>query len=86
MATKAQHSDHYAKLPVLLRTLREEAGLTQRQLGERLGKPQSWVYNCETLNRRVDVSEFVAWCKACDISPDDGLSRFLALGRKSSHS
>jgi hypothetical protein len=27
------------------------AGLTQRALGKRLGKPQSWVFNCETANR-----------------------------------
>ena len=47
--------------------MREEAGLTQRGLGKRLRKPQSFVYNCETGNRRVDVSEFVAWSRACKI-------------------
>jgi hypothetical protein len=59
MATKSQHSPAYQRLPGFLRTLREEAGLTQRALGQRLGKPQSWVYNCETANRRVDVTEFI---------------------------
>ena len=39
--------------------MREEAGLTQRDLGKCLKKPQSWVYNCETANRRVDLAEFV---------------------------
>jgi len=36
-------------------------------MGEKLKKPQSWVYNCETGNRRVDVTEFIAWATACGI-------------------
>lgn len=74
---KAQHSRAYRKLRPLLRTLREEAGLTQRALGKLLKKPQSWVYNCETGNRRVDISEFVAWAKACGIDPVAALRRLL---------
>jgi len=57
--------------------MREEAGLTQRQLGSRLRKPQSWVYNCETANRRVDLTEFVAWAKACKVDPHLAFGRFL---------
>jgi transcriptional regulator with XRE-family HTH domain len=79
MATKAQHGRAYRRLPPFLRALREDAGLTQRQLGERLGKPQSWIYNCETANRRVDVTEFIAWAKACGVEPADAFKRFLAL-------
>jgi hypothetical protein len=77
MATKSQHSAAYRRLPVFLRTMREEAELTQRGIGKKLRKPQSWVYNCETGNRRVDVSEFVAWAKACSIDPMDAFRRFL---------
>jgi len=64
-------------LPPLLRTLRDEAGLTQRDLGKLLKRPQSWVYNCETANRRVDLAEFVAWARACDADPVKALRRFL---------
>jgi hypothetical protein len=53
MATKAQHDPRYERVPPLLRALREEVGLTQRDLGDCLGKPQSWVYNSETANRQV---------------------------------
>ena len=77
MATKAQQARSYQRLPPFLRALREEAGLTQRELGKRLRKPQSWVYNCESANRRVDVTEFIAWAKACDVTPEDALARFL---------
>jgi transcriptional regulator with XRE-family HTH domain len=77
MATKAQHASSYRNLPPLLKEMREKAGLTQRELGKRMGKPQSWVYNCETANRRVDIAEFVAWCQACGVKPMDGIKRFL---------
>lgn len=79
MATKAQHNPRYEHLPPLLRALREEAGLTQRELGERLQKPQSWVYNCETANRRVDATEFIAWARACEIDPIVAFKRLLEL-------
>lgn len=79
MPTKAQHHALYAPVPSFLRQLREEAGLTQRQIGEALKRPQSWVYNCETGNRRVDVAEFCAWCQACDVAPTTALRR-LGLG------
>jgi transcriptional regulator with XRE-family HTH domain len=77
MATKSQHFPAYQLLPPFLRALREEAGLTQRALGQRLGKPQSWVYNCETANRRVDVTEFAAWTRACGLDPATAFAHFL---------
>lgn len=81
MATKAQHSRSYSKVPGLLLSLREEAGLSQRALGELLGKPQSWIYNCETANRRVDVAEFCDWCQACGVDPGAAVKRFLKAVR-----
>lgn len=77
MATKAQHATAYKHLPAFLRMLREEAQLTQRQLGKKMRKPQSWIFNCETANRRVDVTEFVAWAKACGVDPRAAFERFL---------
>lgn len=79
MATKAQHAESYLRLPPFLRGLREAAGLTQRDLGERLGRPQSWVHNCETANRRVDVTEFIAWAAACGVEPAVAFGRFQAV-------
>jgi hypothetical protein len=79
MATKAQHAVPYRQIPPFLRALRGEARLTQRDLGKRLKKPQSWIYNCETGNRRVDVTEFVAWARACELDPREAFARFLDL-------
>lgn len=75
MGTKAQHEKRYAGVPPFLRQLREEAGLTQRQIGQILQRPQSWVYGCETGNRRVDVAEFCDWCRACKTEPSNALRR-----------
>ncbi len=77
MATKAQHNRNYRLLPLFLREMREKAGLTQRQIGQRLKKPQSYVHNCETGNRRVDITEFIAWAEACEIDPKRAFSRLL---------
>lgn len=75
--SKAQHAAGYRTLPRFLRELREGADLTQRELGQRLRRPQSWVYNSETGNRRVDVTEFVAWCKGCRLDPVRAFERLL---------
>jgi len=77
MSTKAQHNLEYRVVPGFLREMREKAGLTQRALGKRLKKPQSWVFNCETANRRMDVTEFVSWAKACDVSPKTAFAKLL---------
>jgi len=79
MATKSQHADSYQPLPRFMRQLREEAGLTQRVLGIRLKKPQSWVHNCEIGNRRVDVTEFIAWARACAADPSIAFRRLVIL-------
>jgi ribosome-binding protein aMBF1 (putative translation factor) len=59
----------YKKVPDHLRSLREAAGLTQRDLSEKLHKPQSWVARCERANRRVDVAEWMEWCICCGTEP-----------------
>lgn len=77
VSIKSQHEPAYLRLPVYLRKQREKAGLTQRELGKKLGKPHSWIYNCETGNRRVDFTEFIAWVKACGVDPHKALDAFL---------
>lgn len=67
---KAQHSASYRRLPALLRRLREEAGLTQRELALRLHRTQPWVHKTEIGERRTDITEFLDWCLACDVEPE----------------
>lgn len=77
MSTKSQHAREYRPVPIFMRRLREEAGLTQRQLGDKMKKPQSWIYNCETANRRVDLTEFIRWAVCCGVDPAKAFARFL---------
>ncbi|WP_418287777.1 helix-turn-helix domain-containing protein [Limihaloglobus sulfuriphilus] len=57
--------------------MREEAGLTQRQIGKLLNKPQSYIYNCEVANRRVDITEFILWAEACGVNPKTAFNNLL---------
>jgi transcriptional regulator with XRE-family HTH domain len=51
----------------LLLAAREKAGLTQQQLADRLGKPQSFISKYEGGERRIDVIEFIAIADALDM-------------------
>ena len=43
-----------------LRRAREAAGFSQRRLSEKLREPPNWIQRIESLERRVDVAEFIA--------------------------
>lgn len=67
--TKSTHSDEYKKLTGILADARHSAGLTQQQVAERLGKPQSYIAKVEKTERRVDVVEFIALANAIGTDP-----------------
>lgn len=66
---KSAFTDAYAKAVQLLIDARELAGVTQSELGERLGKPQPWVSKYERRVRRLDVIEFYAIARALRRDP-----------------
>jgi transcriptional regulator with XRE-family HTH domain len=59
---------HQLLLQRLLKDIRVEAGLRQSDLAERLNEPQSFVSKYENGERRIDVLELRAICKATGIS------------------
>lgn len=69
MATKSQHNITYRNLPIYLRQIRENAGLTQRDLAHLLSKPQNFIHRSETGGRRIDPVEFILWCQKCGVNP-----------------
>ena len=71
MAIRPQHKAAYRKLCALLRSMREEAGLTQRDLAEQLKMHASMVHRSEIGDRRIDPVELVAWCRVCRRDPGD---------------
>jgi transcriptional regulator with XRE-family HTH domain len=69
---KAQHAQRYRYLPALLRQLRTEAAMTQRDLAKKLRVSHVFVHKSEIGERRVDITEFMDWCIACGIDPEEG--------------
>ena len=59
----------YDRLRVMLIEAREEAGLTQVELGARLRRPQSFVSKVERGLRRLDLLEFIEIAKAIGFDP-----------------
>lgn len=81
MATKRNQAVIYRRVPAFLRQLRENAGLTQRELAKRARQPQWWVHRCETGSRRVDVAEFIEYCRGCGVDPMRALAQLADLKR-----
>lgn len=64
------------KLQKLLKAVRQDAGLTQVQLADALGRPQSYVSKYESGERRLEVPEVDAICQAAGISLREFVDRY----------
>jgi len=65
----ARSSLKYQRLVPLLREAREAAGVSQVELADHLGKPQSWVAKIESGERRIDPAELIAFAEALGLDP-----------------
>lgn len=63
------------RLLTLLRIVRGEAGLTQSEVAQVLGQPQSFVSKYESGERRLDVLELRDVCRATGLSLADFVKR-----------
>ena len=81
MPTKRNQALIYRNVPDFLRRLREQAGLSQRELAERIGESQWWVHRGEIGSRRVDVAEFIVWCRGCGVEPGETLRQLAKTQR-----
>jgi hypothetical protein len=64
----------YAAITSHLVALRKRAGLTQRELARRMGRELSFISRIEKAQRRVDLLEFVWFCRACGADPKTEVS------------
>lgn len=81
MANKPWDEDR-EKLRELLKDLRKnEAGLTQVELSQTLGRPQSYVSKYETGERKLDYVEIAEICEALGIS----MEKFNKLYKERMH-
>ena len=72
---KSLHSKAYKRLTELLVRARHNAGLTQQQVADKLGKPQSFVAKYEKGERRLDLIEFIDICRAIGANPTEIIER-----------
>jgi len=75
---KTIHTEAYQHLLVLLVEARKAAGLTQQELSERLGRPQSYVSKFERGERRLDVVEFLGIARSLGIDSHDVMDSVAA--------
>ena len=67
MGSNPLHHPDYEVFAVLLRSVREESGVTQVELADRLGMEQSTISKIERRERRVDVAELRRICIALGV-------------------
>lgn len=59
----------YRQVVDQLKSMRVDAGLSQRELARRLKVTHTLVSKSEGAERRVDPIEWVRWCAACGADP-----------------
>jgi len=72
------YSPNYDKLRAWLKSRREEKGLSLRAASEQWGRHHSIVGKLEQNRRRIDIIEFVEYCRALDIDPHEGLEVLIS--------
>lgn len=65
---KSLYRTENLELAALLRQMREDAGMIQTALGERIGRNQAYVSNVELGIRRLDLVELRDYCVGLNVS------------------
>lgn len=65
------YSDEYQRVIAALKQARKAQGITQMQLAEALGRPQSFIAKIESGERRLDVVEFVHLARLVGLAVED---------------
>lgn len=74
-------TQRHQELIGFIASTRKAAGVTQVELADRMGKPQSFVSKVERGERRLDVIEFCQFAEALGHEPAKLLQQFGGVGR-----
>ena len=77
MMGKTVASEENINLTAWLKTKRKEKGHTMRSLAQVIGTPHSFIGKIEHQERRLDVIEFVRYCRALEVDPNEGLQLIM---------
>ena len=75
---RSLYSHHYDALRLWLKTKRDEKGQSLRSLAEKLGVHHSIVGKIEQSRRKVDIVEFVEYCRMLEVDPHEGLDIIIS--------
>lgn len=67
------YSPHYEKLRLWLKKQREASGLTLREASLAMGRHHSVLGKIEQDRRKIEVLEFVRYCRVLGVDPHEGL-------------
>lgn len=73
MLTVSPHGPEYDHLRKWLKEARKASGLSIRELGDLLGVHHSIIGKIESSDRKLELFEFVNYCKAINVEPEDYL-------------
>lgn len=65
------YASEYRHVITALKKARITRGITQAQLAEALGRPQSFIAKIEQSERRLDVVEFVHLARLVGLQPEE---------------
>jgi len=74
---KSVFTDEYRLLIAELVAARKRAGLTQQEVADELGRPQSYVAKVEGGQRRLDVIEFIHFARAVQSDPQSVFKKLI---------
>lgn len=74
---KYRNGWRYGRLRAIFKQRRKELGLSQRQLATRIKRDKNFVNLFEIGDRSMDVVEFVPYCKALRLDPQETLGEIL---------
>ncbi|MFW1757092.1 helix-turn-helix domain-containing protein [Acinetobacter guillouiae] len=71
--TTSIYTNEVKALTNWLKQARQDQNFSMRALAERMDKPHSFVQKVEQGERRLDVVEYVWYCRKLGVNPQDGL-------------
>ena len=69
MGTRDKYDPAYRAIVDTLIAERKKRGLTQTDVAERMNTEQSQISKFERLERRLDILDFVRYCRAIELDP-----------------
>lgn len=74
---KTIYDKQYKILINWLKESRETQSLTMRALASKMDIPHSIIWNIENCERRLDIIEYINYCKQLNLNPVEGINMII---------